>query len=423
MNSPVLNGIRHLRIGEKLTALADLVSDPAYPNYPGCLLALDMENEPRYWDYHCPSSKYPVKRESLWADFNPCVVADAAKDGVTLDPKDGLDYKERLWLHNNVAAYQQETYNAHAKALKQTKPPFANSSTDRLWHEVYSHAFGSPGFPMDQVTHYHPSLEWDRLHGCRTGIEDVPTPAVSYLSAAREWGRWSQVNFEENNGKGTEQHLRALRASYIYGARFYTFYNWQTINGDGRWTDYVRKFCADAPESNVIERHESDGLSYVTGRTHAFTIDTPPDWPAFNVIDMTVTKPGEYQLRVYDTAEKTRLLGFRVKSVPQLGAIIFDLPNCVPLDDRRQVYVTVARTDGKDFGLLMNPGDKWIGTLRCDSARERAQSLLVCWRADAKALIDDLTAQGVKGLETARKLYDAGAYRRAYEAAVRLESR
>lgn len=422
MNSAVLNGIRHKRIGEKLAALADLLADQAYPNYRSYLLATSMENEPRYWDYRCPDEKYPVKRENLWADFNPCTVADAAKDGVTLDPKDGLDYKERLWLHNNVATYQQGTYDAHARAIKQTKLPFANSTSDRLWHEVYSHAFASPAFPMDQVTRYHPALEWNRLRGCRTGIEDVPTPAVSYLSAAREWGRWAQVNFEENNGKGTDQHLRALRAAYAFGARFYTFYNWQTINKEGRWADYVRKFCADAPESNVVERHESDGLSYVTAKLHAFNIDTPSDWPAFNVIDMTVTKPGEYELRVYDSPEKTRLLGFRVKSIPQFGAIVFDLPNCVPLDDRRQVYVTVARTDGKEFGLLMNPGNQWIGTLRLDSRREREQSLLVCWRADAKSLVDELAKQGVQGLPAVRELYESGRYRRAYEAAVRLES-
>ena len=422
MNSPVLNGMRYKRIGEKLAALADLVSDPAYPNYRKYLLAVGTENEPRYWDYHCPDEKYPVKREKLWADFNPCTVADAAKDGVTLDPKDGLDYKERLWLHGNVATYQQGTYDAHAGAIKQSKLPFINSPTDRLWHEVYSHGFGSPVFPMDEVTKYHPGLEWNRLHGCRTGIEDVPSPAVSYLSAAREWGRWSQVNYEENNGKGTEWHVRTLRACYAYGARFYTFYNWQSINKEGRWAEYVRKFCADAPEQMVVERHESDGLSYVTGKTHAFTVDTPPDWPAFNAIDMTVTKPGEYVLRVYDSPEKTRLLGYRSKYVPQLGAIDFDLPNCVPLDDRRQVYITVTRTDGREFGLLMNPGDQWIGTLRCDSARERAQSLLVCWRADAEALIDDLTKQCTKGLETARKFYDAGSYRKAYETAAKLEA-
>jgi len=422
MNSPVLNAAKHQRIGEKLGALADLVTDPAYPSYSKYLLAIDTENEPRYWDTHCPDEKYPVKRANLWADFNPCTVADAAKDSITLDPKDGLDYKERLWLHGNVAAYQQGTYDAHEKALKQTRLPFINSGTDWFWHEVYSHAFGSPVFPMDQVTKYHPGLEWSRLRGCRTGIEDVPSPAASYLGAAREWGRWSEVNYEENNGKGTEWHVKALRACYAYGARFYTFYNWQSINKEGRWLEYVRKFCADEPNQAVLERHEGDGLGYENARTHAFTVDTPADWAVFNEMDVTVTKPGEYVLCVYDAPEKTRLLGYRRKLIPQLGAANFDIPNCVPIDDRRQVYVSLTRADGQEFGLLMNPGYAWIGTLRCDSARERAQSLLVCWRADAKSLIADLTKQGIKGLETARKLYDSGSYRRAYEAAAKLET-
>jgi len=420
MNSAQLNKARHRMIGERLGVLADLVRDPKSSGYSNHILAIDMENEPRYWDLHCPDEKYPVKRTNLMADFNPCTVADAAKDGVTLDPSDGLDYKERLWLHENVAHYQQGTYDAHERALKKTKLPFINSANDALWHEVYSHAFPNPVFPMEQVTSYHPGLEWNRLQGCRTGIEDMAAPAAAYLGVAREWGRWSQINYEENNGKGAEWHLRALRASYAYGARFYTFYNWQSINSEGYWIKYVQRFCEDKPV-NVIWENGDKGASVVTSLSHAFVIDTPFEWPLMNEVDLNVNQPGDYIVTVYDSPDKDRVLGYRRRTVLKAGLARFDLPNSISIDDRKQVYITISRIDGKTFGLLISPDNKPVGSLCCDYSRERAQSLLISWRADAESLISELKGRNAKSLAPAGKLLKSGSYRRAYEAEVKVE--
>lgn len=422
MNSPVLNNARATAIGSKLTTLKSVLVDPVYAGCDKYLLGITMENEPRYWDWHCPDQNYPVARQSLWGDFNPMTVADAAEDGVTLDPSDGLSYAERMWLHTNVANYQQETYDAHASALRGLSMPFASSPADSLWHEVYSHAFPSPVFPMDQVSTYHPGLEWNRLRGCRAGIEDVAYPAVFYLEKAREWGRWSQVNYEENNGLTTDVHLRALRVCHAFGARFYTFYNWQTINANSAWINYVRAFCADTSRRLVVEEVAQAEAAFLIGTFRENTLSFPASAGYFNEIELTVDRPGDYILQVYDDLLRGRLLAYRVKNVPAAGLARFDLPNCVPVDQWRNPYGVLTRTDGGSFGVLANPNGKPVCKIYADSARERIQSLMVCWRADAQALIADLKSRKMPDRELAEQFYAAGDYRRAYEAAASIDA-
>jgi hypothetical protein len=418
MNHPVLNAAKFEAIGRNLGALADVMKQPGAGKH---LIGLAMENEPRYWDLVCPDQEYPVKREDLMADFNPVTVADAAKDGVNLDPKGGLDFKERLWLHENVARYQQKTYDAHAGALRNLDVPYRSSDTDALWHDVYSHAFTGPAYPMKAVTSYHPLLEWNRLAGCRTGLEEVAQPETAYLDVTREWGRWSQVNYEENNGRGTEWHLRTLRACYAFGARFHNFYNWQSINGDGKWTEYVQAFCHDKPISPVFERKTEPAASFVRAASHAFSVEVPPDRPLVSLVAVNLDTPGEYVLMVYNGAEKERLLGYRRMLVAKAGVAQLDLPNSAPVGYGSKPCFVIERADRKPFGLMRNPSGDPVVSLYSDSRRERMQSLLISWRADAESLISELSAKRSTELAAAQKLFDKGEYREAYEEAVRVE--
>ena len=416
MNHPVLNAAKHKAIAEKLGVLKEVMAEDS----GGYLLGIAMENEPRYWHNQLPDDKYPVKRENLMADFNPVTVADAAKDGVTLDPSDGLDYKERIWLHENGARYQQETYDAHARTMRGLGIPCA---TDALWHNVYSHSFPRNGYPMEEVTDYHPLLEWNRLNGCRTGIEydfrDNLSPAA-WADVTREWGRWSQVNYEENNGIGKDRHLRALRACYAYGCRFYNFYNWQSIDQADRWREYVRTFCADKPRMMVFDRPAGDSTDYARGSRHEFTAEVPTDWATINEVNLTVDTPGEYTLTIFESAEKTRTLGFRRVTVTETGRLRFDLPNCIPTDKFSRPYF-VVEGDGRDFGMLKDKEGDLVVSLYSDSRRERTQSLLICWRADAESLIRELRARHAPDLDAAGKLFAEGKYVRAYEEALRIE--
>ncbi len=416
MNSDVLNEAKHKAIARSHKALSEVMSQPGASKY---LIGFSMENEPRYWDKYCPPAEYPVERKDLQADFNPFTVAAAAKDGVTLDPKDGLDLKERTWLHENVARYQQQFYDAHARALRKLDIPYINSGTDAPWHDVYSHAFTGPAYPMDAVTKYHPILEWNRLHGCRAGLEDLKEPLTPYLDVTREWGRWSQVNYEENNGRGTDWHIRVLRACYAYGARFYAFYNWQSINGKGHWTKYVQDFCDDGAIPTVFERKAEKGAAFKPSAAHAFALEMPWDWPFFNDLTVTVDRSGEYTAIVYNSEKKERVLGYRFLSVSKAGPVRFSFPNSIPVERGGKPYVLISRTDSKPFGLLRNSDRDLVVTLGMDYRRERLQSLMTIWRADAQSLISDLGAQ--PGLTAAQKLLNTGDYRKAYEAAIKVE--
>lgn len=422
MNSTVLNNARATAIASKMSVLKSVLSDPRYSSCASYLLAITMENEPRYWDYHCPDQDYPIFRYSLWGDFNPMTVADAAADGVVLDPVDGLSYEERMWLHTNVARYQQQTYDAYGTALRNLNMPFINSSTDSFWQEIYSHAFPSPVYPMDQVTTYHPGLEWNRLKGCRPGLEDVANPAVLYLEKAREWGRWAQVNYEENNGLSTDIHLRALRVCHAFGARFYNFYNWQRINSDNAWINYVRQFCAQSSRTLVAQQTAMPGAGMLSGDLRQVSINAIPSAGYFNKIELTLGTPGEYILRVYDNVSMSRLLAYRTKTVPAAGLVRFHLPNCVPLDGWPNPCVVITRSGNEVFTILTNPDGRIVHSAYADSARERIQSLMICWRADAQTLLADLRAKGLPGLETAEHYFAAGDYRRAYEAAAQVDA-
>jgi hypothetical protein len=278
---------------------------------------------------------------------------------------------------------------------------------------------------MEEVTSYHPLLEWNRLRGCRAGIEydfrDSVDP-VACLEAAREWGRWAQVNYEEYNGVGLDRHLRALRVCYAFGARFYTFYNWQRIEPNDRWAGYVGDFCKDGPKALALDRPADASQSFAMSSSHAFTADVPTSWATVNEVCLTVDAPGEYTLTAYDSAGRERVLGFRRKLVSEAGSVCFDLPNCIPTNTCRRPYCLVTRGDGKEFGLLSDSSGEPAVSLYSDSRRERMQSLVICWRADAEALISELKGRHLPGLETAERLLRSGDYRRAYEEAVRLEA-
>ncbi len=419
MNSDVLNQAKWAAMEKSHKSLAEVLGGPESARW---LLGFSMENEPRYWDNYCPDGRYPVKRENLEADFNPLTVAAAAKDGVTLDPKDGLDEKERLWLHENVARYQQEFYDAHIRALEKVRATYIHSeSTEAIWHDVYSHAFTAPAYPMDKLTKYKPVLEWNRLNGCRAGLEGLNDPLTSCLDVTREWGRWAQVNYEENNGRGTEWHLRELRASYAYGARFYNFYNWQGINKEGRWLEYVNKFCKDGTKAIVFERKADADSSFVKSQAHGFAVEIPVDWPIFNGVRLSVEKPGEYQITVYDSEKKGRALGYRDMYVSDPAQARFDLQNAVNVEYGAKPFIKVVRADGKPFGLRKNKYGEVVTTISMDYGRERAQSMLTCWRADAAALIADLSARSAAGLSIAKGLLNKGDYRKAYEEAIQVE--
>jgi len=231
MNSPVLNEYRFKRLNEAIAEVKNISGGST-----AWIRSIYLENEPRYWDSDCEAGNPKSERKVLWADFNPLVVEAAKKDGVELNPADGLSDGELAWLHRNVGKYNQDTVDAVKKAVAAHK--FAQNVP------LYTHSLQHRNmFPGGKINH--PASEWAYAIGGRTGIAGVWSQPSDF-TRVREWGPWSNLNREENDGRHIDEHLWDLRVAYIMGADLYNSYNWHAI-GAQRFFDYVKEFLAEFP--------------------------------------------------------------------------------------------------------------------------------------------------------------------------------
>lgn len=266
MNSPRLNAYRHRRLDEAVGILKSLTSEDA-----GWLSGIYLENEPRYWDTHCEAKIGETDPPRLWADFNPLAVEDARNDGVTLDPSDGLSNEELSWLHRNVGRYMQDTTSAYIQSAK------AHSMDVGL--PLYTHSLQKRDmFPGAEINH--PASEWAYAEGARAGIEGMFAMPSDYYRV-REWGKWANVNREENDGMSIDLHLWDLRVSYALGADLYNSYNWDSIGAE-RFFAYVKEFTSNLPVASSTPAQVGSLDRYT------FKMKTSHKLQAFSGVEMPV---------------------------------------------------------------------------------------------------------------------------------------
>lgn len=106
MNSRQLNAYRAKRLNEAMDLLQKVSKGDT-----SWIAGIFLENEPRYWDTQSTQGT-PQWHGERWADFNPYTVAAASRDGVALNPADGLSLEELTWLQRNAGRYFQETVDA-----------------------------------------------------------------------------------------------------------------------------------------------------------------------------------------------------------------------------------------------------------------------------------------------------------------------
>lgn len=268
MNSKLLNDYRHKRFDEAVALIKEVSGGDT-----GWIHSIYVENEPRYWDTACEEGNPKTNRtgKTLWTDFNPMTVEDARKDGVELDPSDGLSNEELSWLHRNVGRYNQEAVDAIAGSIAARKlGPGIPLYTHSLQHRDMF-----PGGPIN-----HPASEWAYARGARTGIEGMWSQPSDF-GRVREWGRWANLNREENDGHHTDWHLWDLRVSYMMGSDLYNSYNWQAV-GPERVFDYMNEFLRDLPVVTLAPAE----LRFVDSRS--FKLKAPMKLQAFDRIDLPV---------------------------------------------------------------------------------------------------------------------------------------
>lgn len=308
MNSKLLNDYRCKRMDEAIGILKEVSN--------GDTKWLDnvyIDNEPRYWDTVC--ERHNKKRPgtgTLWADFNPCVIEAAKKDGIDLNPADGLSDKELLWLHRNVGNYMQELVDTVRNALD--KHGFGSSVP------AYTHSLQHKDmFPGDIISH--PASEWAYAEGARSGLEGMWTQ-LSDFARVREWGKWANVNREEADGRPIDEHLWDLRVSYMMGADLYNSYNWSKIGPD-RFFGYVNEFLRELPTVTMPPAE-----SHLTGKGY-LDIKTPLKLQAFSglTVPVEVTKPGVDEINLAVTDKDGLLIGNsrqRISGKPGECVLSFD---------------------------------------------------------------------------------------------------
>jgi hypothetical protein len=161
------------------------------------LRAFSEDSEVAYWAKGAAGTTMTDE-----GDFNPSVVAAAAKDGVALDPRDGLSDRERQWLFDNCTRYNALTADTAWNALT-TDPAVVRGAdlvlpADHLRENVYSQSASFYRYPVDSPVQSFwetGSLRRGRQGGEWIGMDrDLINEQVSRIAL----GRHANTNAEES---------------------------------------------------------------------------------------------------------------------------------------------------------------------------------------------------------------------------------
>lgn len=108
MNNDNYNEVRAERIKETIAYIQRRSAEMTVSGTSLPTVHLYTENEPYYWPLNWSVSD----NTGEYGDFNPATVADAAADGVTLNPDDGMSDAELDWLFDNLHTYISEVGDA-----------------------------------------------------------------------------------------------------------------------------------------------------------------------------------------------------------------------------------------------------------------------------------------------------------------------
>ncbi len=222
MNNKVLNGARCKGIADSIAKLNPWFAEMERRGMAGNLAGIIGEDEPVYWTKIVDvfSDGYGrvnngVAREDLLMDFNWSVIQDAAKDGIKLDPSDGLSPEEKWWLHLNPAHFNRMLAITIRKALR--KPAILVNGEKLSFPKEdpglnqYVYWTGGPGYPLDN--RFHPIWEQEVFPEAGLG-------ALVCFDRGRELGRTAASDVESMNTKTPWDMIPDLQRMYEGGIRF-----------------------------------------------------------------------------------------------------------------------------------------------------------------------------------------------------------
>jgi hypothetical protein len=436
-NHPRLNQFRRIRLTRSLLIWRE-ERERLETQGKGRLLPIELSTgeETIYWAKGVEDSGYTQynnkPRANLMADFNPFTVADALRDGVDLDPRDGLDFRERWWLHQNLARQQQRIIDWMAAAippepirLRNNQPQFAS---DLVRRNLYTEPYAMPHFPMRDITPFHPQIEVGYVRDGRSGAEYWSGETMlPWLIRQREFGRISLPNLE-CTGANDEQLVACLRAAYACGARYFTLYNWHHRQNiapllraftDSIVTPAGTEWLPDAAPADRERQTSHFRREYVApagafgiNRIELFRRDSGAEAPA--------------ALRLRDPSQNTEV-SLPITLAPAGPTVIY-LPTLFHQVSGRRYLLTVETPAG--VWLAKAADGQMAARLTADILAERRRSFAIQEWQDAKDILESLKALHARteqslfareALQQAQALLTARRPQDAYRAAIRAE--
>jgi hypothetical protein len=205
-NNPHLNKVNNHRIGNVARYIADRTE------------AL------RVSEGHVPAPViYAEWGPNYGPDYNTAAVEAAKKDGVILDPRDGLSREEAQWIYESYGQYFNQQAQTYKESLGRghviVKDGKAQPPTDPLIDNLYTHGFWDHGNPnYDRKQGY-----WQQCmnEGMWTSGELYPRYPQAFYDYILPVSRVTCVNLE----RAMVNDLDFMKDSYGRGLEFVTLFN------------------------------------------------------------------------------------------------------------------------------------------------------------------------------------------------------
>lgn len=372
-----------------------------------------------------------VERSDLYADYNPAVLAAAKKEGVDLDPTDGLSEAEKRWMFKNQSYPQQLFADVFYAGLPrqriQVNETGATFPRDSLRHNVHSEVYSRKQEPywdgphasiaQGIVKHGRPGAEY-------ISLDDYTPGGFEHLQKAREFGRLANPNLENSVSGHAPDKTLLLRQAYVSGSRYTTIYNWQAAGSPDEVTNWVNPFMADLHPYDVALTGTSDGeVSEQAAETF-----TAGELRLADTVDVRVRRTGAAKpLSLTLLDESGRIVAVRTLGANEVqadGWAEFGIP--VQTLDRGKRYTIRVTGENYAFPTIGGHLQHKVGL---DMAKQRDRSLVVQWRRDAADAIanvaDDATPQdglSKATLTAARAALAKQRYTDAYQLAMKADS-
>ena len=236
-------------------------------------------------------------------DFSASAVAAAASDGVALNPEDGLDSTEKMWMHRNLSQFCKASGEAMAKGLGRD-PIWVDSGTvsypeQQLSDNLFSHPFFSSPYPLFD----------DRWAGWQNGVNDwqwssgetVEARPPSFYDYVTAIGKMACVNLE----RGALNDYSYLEKLYQRGFQSVALYNPRTNDIDLILADSVgMESRASLPAPHHLRKlldlnFSRDGALGPVGFVQSNNMTLPPDFEKTMQVN-NLSQPGSVIYLIQD---------------------------------------------------------------------------------------------------------------------------